>query len=149
MAPDTPPEPEPYDHLRPTDPAYPDGVYRVVGVGRERVTLLRVAEDGRRVHTGVVVTVERAALDAFDSAGNPDGQVPPARAVRDVVRTGYWSARTFLAQAARRPAVSLAAGGLVVAGAVELAVVPFGDVGDGVVILAGAGALVAVGSGRV
>jgi hypothetical protein len=144
-------EPEPYDHLRPTDPAYPDGVYRVVGVTPERLTLLRVAEDGWRVHTGAIVTVQRAGLDAFEPAANPDGRVPARRAARDAVRTGYWSVRAFLAQVRRRPAVSLVAVGLVAAGGVDPAVVPvpFEGVGEGLIVLAGAGVLAAVGSGRV
>jgi hypothetical protein len=66
-------DPGVYDHLRTGEGGpVPPGVYRVVGTG-ERVVLLRVADaDGRRTTTGVVESVGRDALEAFDPAENPD-----------------------------------------------------------------------------
>ncbi len=66
--------PEPYDHVRAADGPVPPGVYRVVGVGGGRVTLLRVTDaDGRRVNSGAVERVDRETLArAFESAENPD-----------------------------------------------------------------------------
>lgn len=63
----------PLDHVRadtgaPVEP----GVYRVVGRDDESVTLLRVVEDGRRVHSGIAVRVPLVDLDAFAPADNPD-----------------------------------------------------------------------------
>jgi hypothetical protein len=49
------------------------GVYRVVGVDDERVTLLAVGTpDGDRVHTGRIERVDRAALAAFEPTDSPD-----------------------------------------------------------------------------
>jgi len=66
-------DPGVYDHLRTGEGGpVPPGVYRVVGTGG-RVVLLRVADaDGRRTTTGVVESVGRDALEAFDPAENPD-----------------------------------------------------------------------------
>lgn len=69
----TAPYPGPLDHYSADADAPVDaGVYRVVGTDEESVTLLRVAEDGRRVNSGVVVQVPRTDLDALASTGNPD-----------------------------------------------------------------------------
>jgi hypothetical protein len=63
-----------YDHFRPTNGTAPPGVYRVVGVDGDHVTLLRVADgDGRRVHEGAVDSVSRDRVEAaFTAARNPD-----------------------------------------------------------------------------
>ncbi len=65
---------EPYDHVRASpDGAIPAGVYRVVGTGGERVTLLRVADSrDRRVHSGAIERVDSETLAALDPAENPD-----------------------------------------------------------------------------
>ena len=64
--------PAPYDHVRASDAAIPDGIYRVVGVS-DGVTLLRVADaSGTRVHDGRVFTVSTAEYAAFPEAENPD-----------------------------------------------------------------------------
>jgi len=68
-------DPRPYDHYRAEGASgIPDGVYRVVGVVDDDVTLLAVADAaGRRTHTGRLVRVpaERVAAD-FAPASNPD-----------------------------------------------------------------------------
>lgn len=83
------------DHYRAGEDAPVEpGVYRVVGAGDDAVTLLRVAEDGSRVHGGVVVQVARDDLDALEPASNPDAglgrlrQVPKKLAGHPVVSAG-------------------------------------------------------------
>ena len=103
-----------YDHLRSTDPDDDDAIYRVVGTSADTVTLLRVADgDGRRAHTGEVITLSRDALDGFEPAENPDGGVVDT--LRSMVSGGYWTLR---------------AGGPLMAAGVILAVVgTLGNVG--------------------
>ena len=74
--------PAAYDHYRLADAdvvaanATP-GIYRVVGTDDEAITLLRVAgADGRRRHTGDLLTVDDGTLSAFEPAENPDGNRP-------------------------------------------------------------------------
>jgi hypothetical protein len=64
----------PYDHVRVDGrPATPTGVYRVVGVDDDRVTLLQVGDDdGRRVHTGHVERVARSTVESFEPVDAPD-----------------------------------------------------------------------------
>jgi len=77
----------PYDHLRAdADAPVPAGVYRVVGTG-EPLALLRVAEDGRRVRSGAVVRVDRADLDAFAPADDPDTGLGKLRGLPATLRT--------------------------------------------------------------
>ena len=67
-------DPSVFDHVRPWDAPYEDGIYRVVGTADGSVTLLRVGDaDGRRLNTGTIVTVEAAQLEGFEPAENPDG----------------------------------------------------------------------------
>src|SRR6056297_1977391 len=83
------------DHLRSTDPDDDDAIYRVVGTAPDTVTLLRVSDaDGRRAHTGEVVTVSRDALDSFEAAENPDGNRSIATALGSPLRSAYWLLRT-------------------------------------------------------
>jgi hypothetical protein len=64
---------EQLDHYRADEDApVAPGVYRVVGGDDDAVTLLRVGEDGRRVHSGVVARVAREDLSALDPADDPD-----------------------------------------------------------------------------
>lgn len=80
-------DPSPYDHYRPVDADYPEGVYRVVGTGRNdggehTVRLLEVADaGGRRVNTGRVVAVSREDLAGFEPAENPDSGFRPMQVV--------------------------------------------------------------------
>jgi len=89
------PDPTVYDHLRSTDPDDDGSVYRVVGTDADGVTLLRVSDgDGRRAHTGEVITVPRDAFDAFETAGNPDGNRSVVATLRSAVSGGYWALRS-------------------------------------------------------
>lgn len=102
-------DPAVYDHLQPVEdsgaPVQP-GVYRVVGTG-ESVTLLQVGDaDGRRVHTGHVVSVDRDDLAAFERADNPDGSRPITGMFDDL----GWQLRAFARGLRARPLVSLVAG---------------------------------------
>jgi len=143
------PAPSVSDHLRPTDGTVPDGVYRVVGTDTETVTLLRVSDaDGRRVHTGEVVTVPREDLDAFESAANPNGNRSVAAALLGVPEQLYWSVRAFARQLAASPLPAAAALALVVAGAFGEGVLPLSGTVLGVLIVLGSMGLAVVGSGR-
>lgn len=76
--------------------SHPEAVYRVVG-SEDDVTLLRVADaDGRRRHTGDVVSVTQADLEAeFEAASDPDAGLAPVRAARNQLQGLYWSVRRF------------------------------------------------------
>jgi hypothetical protein len=140
-------EPSVYDHVRPTDD-HPAGVYRVVGVGEERVTLLRVTDaDGRRVHTGELRTVDRAAFAEFEPAENPDEGGSLLAAVAGAPSTAYWSLRAFGQQLAAHPIPAAVALALVAAGALGDAVVSLPNPVFGLLILAGSLGLAYVGSG--
>lgn len=138
--------PTAYDHLRPTadDSGALDrqpGVYRVVGAPDDEVTLLRVTDgEGRRVHTGEVVTVERESLDRFEPAANPDEQRSLAATAASQLQGAWWSLRLVGEAVVDRPIPSAAALALVAAGL-------FGDAvasvpADALFVLAGALALV-------
>ncbi|MDS0260016.1 hypothetical protein NDI56_11485 [Haloarcula sp. S1CR25-12] len=102
-----------YDHLRSTDPD-DDAVYRVVGTDTGTVTLLRVSDDdGRRAHTGEVVT--RETLDSFEPAENPDGNRSVGTRLRSVADAAYWAFRT--------------SGPLIIAGVLLAVVGTLGNVG--------------------
>ena len=142
------------DHLRPTDaavgrPGLADGVYRVVGVRPETVTLLRVGDaDGRRIVTGTVVTVERERLGGLGPAPAPERSRDP-RAALAAATTLYWSGRAFAAELAVRPRATAAC-------VAPLAVRPASDalgvaIPEGVAVVAtllGGVGLAYVGSGR-
>lgn len=85
-------DPTVYDHLRSTDPDDDDAIYRVVGTSADTVTLLRVSDgDGRRAHTGEVLTLSRDALEGFEPAENPDGGIIDT--LRSMASGGYWTLR--------------------------------------------------------
>lgn len=66
-------DPAVYDHYRTTGSAEAGELFRVVGVDDERVTLLRLTEDGERVATGDLRQVDRAEFEAaFEPGENPD-----------------------------------------------------------------------------
>lgn len=135
--------PSVYDHLRPVDADYPDGVYRVVGT--DPVVLLRVGDaNGRRVTTGDVVTVDDGELAGFEPAANPDANRSLAARVASVPRTLYWSVRVFVSELAAHPIPAAVAVALVAVG-------EFAPVSDGVAggaTFLGALVLAYVGSGR-
>lgn len=137
-----------FDHVRPVDADYPDGIYRVVGTG-ETVTLLRVAdEDGRRVNTGDLIAVRADELDRFDAAENPDGNRPLGSVAASKLEMTYWSVRAFSRQLAARPLPTVVAGTLLLVGAVGEEALRLPEVASGGLLLAGALALAYVGSGR-
>jgi len=136
--------PDPHDHLRPTDGGLPGGVYRVVGTG-DPVALLRVADaDGRRVHTGVVVRVDREELSAFESVATPGDR---GRDPKKVVELTYWTGRVFVGQLAANPLPTVVAVALVAVGAAGDAV-GLPDVVAGLLVLLGSLGLGYVASGR-
>jgi hypothetical protein len=66
-------EPHPYDHVRSDGTTVDAGIYRVVGTPDDRITLLRVADEGgRRVHEGEVVSVDHDEYGSLEPAANPD-----------------------------------------------------------------------------
>lgn len=137
------------DHLSADDADYPDGIYRVVGTADGAVTALRVGDaDGRRIHTGEVVTIEADDLEGFVAAENPDRSRSVAAKVSALPSTAYWSARAFASQLRVRPGPSAVAVALFVAGTVGAPVVPAPKpVLDAMVLIGGLG-LAAIGSGR-
>jgi len=146
--------PEPYGHLRPTADAreegYEAGVYRVVGTEGGRVTLLRVGDsEGRRVTTGLVVTVPDEDLDGFEPAENPDGNRSPVATLASLPRTFYWSVVAFGQQLASRPAPAAAALALFLAGSFGDQFVTLPEPVSALLVLVGGIGLALVGSGRV
>jgi hypothetical protein len=133
-----------YDHYRNED----EGIYRVVGVTDEKVTLLRVADpDGRRTHTGEVVTVTRDELDTFEGAPNPDAKLSPVDTIASLPETAYWSVRVFTEELTEHPVPSLAALVLVVVGFLGKRSVPLPDPVFGAMIFFGSIGLAYLGSG--
>lgn len=134
-------DPSVFDHVRPGDTPYEDGIYRVVGTADGSVTLLRVGDaDGRRLNTGTIVTVEAAELERFEPAENPDGNRGLGESLSAVPATLYWSVRGAVDGLIRRPvpaAVAVAVlltgygGGLVLdlPGAVSTLLVAAGGLG--------------------
>mgnify|MGYP000256511594 CR=1 FL=1 len=150
MAHRSPVEPTVFDHLRPTDADYPAGVYRVVGVDDDAVTLLRIGdEEGTRVHTGDVRRVPRAALDGFATADPPERSAPPGALLRTVPAHLYWSVWAFLKSLRRQPVPSVVALILLTAGAVGGGTLPVSETGLDALVLLGTVGLVLVASGRV
>ncbi len=124
------------DHLRATG-ARDRGTYRVVGVDDRGVTLLRVGDgEGRRVHAGETVRVERGALGAFEPAEAPE------TGEWGVGTAAYWSVRASGRELAARPLAAGAGVALVTAGTAAR-----GPLGGGL-LLFGSLVLAYVGSGR-
>jgi hypothetical protein len=139
-----------YDHFRPGDGAdLSEGVYRVVGVRADEVTLLRVGDpDGRRVNTGEVVTVDRATAERFDSAANPDGTRSLAGTLRSAASSAVWSVRAFLQKLAARPLLSTVAIALLLAGRFGEGALGLPEPAGTVLVVLGTVGLVLVASGR-
>jgi hypothetical protein len=136
------------DHCRPIDGDYPDGIYRVVGTGRDTVTLLRVGDaDGRRINTGEIVTVSERELEAFEPAENPDGNRPLGAALASSLEMVYWRFRTFGGQLAAHPLSTIVAAALVAVGYVGDSGGPLSEPVASVVLFVGAIGLATVGSG--
>jgi hypothetical protein len=141
--------PSVYDHYRTTDGDYEDGIYRVVGTGNEKITLLRVGDaDGRRVNTGELIAVSRNELDGFEKAENPDGNRSLSEKFLSVPETAYWSIRVFAGELVAHPLPASVALGLVLIGSLGDGIVPIPDIGLGALIFVGSLGLAYVGSGR-
>lgn len=141
--------PSTYDHVLSTDSDSLDGVYRVVGTGDERVTLLRVgAADGRRIHTGEIITVSYDAFDEFKPAENPDGNRSFGAAIVAMLETSYWSFRVFARQLVIHPLLTVLAIAAIVAGALGDGTVSLPDVVFASLLLVGSLGLAVIGSGR-
>lgn len=137
--------PTPFDHVRPRDADHPAGVYRVVGVGDETVTLLRIADaDGTRRHTGETITVDAETFAGFAPAARPDR----SRSVVSAVERGYWSIRAVGDELSARPLASTLSIALVLFGLLGGAVGPLPDLASGGLVLVGCLALAAVRRGR-
>jgi len=138
-----------YEHFRATDAGIPDGIYRVVGRDDGRVTLLRVGDpDGRRVHTGEIVTVEAATVATLAPAENPDGNEPLAANVVSAVTMGYWSLRAFGQGVVTNPVPAAVAALFLLAGIVGDRFVTLPDVVFSVLAIVGGVGLAYAGSGR-
>ena len=124
------------DHVRPTDDVLAAGIYRVVGTTEDTVTLLRVSDgDGRRRHTGEVVTIDAEACQTLTVAENPDDNRSIGEQVRSTANDVLWSFRVFGRSLVAHPFQSV----------VALALLTFGRWGDGLISLPGiAGRLIAV-----
>jgi hypothetical protein len=134
------PPPTVYDHVSPTGDDYPDGVYRVVGTGGA-VALLRLTDgDGRRVHTGELVTVDAVGFEDFEPVDRPTPDRSFGARVASVPALGYWSLRAFGQQLRTHPRATAITGAAVLVGLVGSAV-PVPSVPDPVF-----GALLFVGS---
>lgn len=83
------------EHVEYSGSGHAPGVYRVVGIDEESVTLLRVTDgDGTRRATGAVVTVERPLVD-FQSAPDPDAGIDPVRWLRNQLQGAVWELRSL------------------------------------------------------
>lgn len=137
-----------HDHVRIADDRHPPGVYRVVGVGDGTVTLLRVGDsDGRRVHTGELLTVDVDAFDSFEPAENPAENRGLTPGLASLPTVAYWSVRAFGRQLMDQPVPAAAAGTVLVVGFVGDAFLPLPDLVFGALILVGSLGLAYVGSG--
>ncbi|RNJ26602.1 hypothetical protein [Halosegnis longus] len=97
-------EPTVGDHLATDHRDYRSGVYRVVGVGDRQVTLLVVGdEEGKRLHTGEVVSVPRSALDDFAAVEPPTRRQSLRESIQAGRSIGYWSLRSNARQLRARP----------------------------------------------
>jgi len=146
------PDPAVSDHLRPSGRDDADGlpvepaIYRVVGTGESTVTLLQVGDaDERRVHTGRVVVVDRDALDAFESADDPDGNRSAAAAASGALSDFGWQLRAFGRGLRARPLAAAGALALVAVGLFGDAALPVPETWLTLATLAGAVALALVG----
>lgn len=128
---------------------YPGGTYRVVGTDDDTVTALRIGGvDGRRIHTGEVVTIDRDELDGFAPADPPDSSRSLADSVASVPATAYWSVRALASQLRDRPVPGGLAVTLFVAGAIGGPVLPVSELVLDAMVLVGGLGLAAIGSGR-
>lgn len=81
------------EHYRSSGQVVPAGIYRVVGIPGD-VTVLRVGDpDGRRRHTGEIVSVPPKRIGReFEPADEPGAGFAVVDGVRGAVANLYWSA---------------------------------------------------------
>ncbi|MFA1611200.1 hypothetical protein [Halobellus rubicundus] len=141
-------EPRVSEHVRVDGDEHPPGVYRVVGVDDETVTLLRVSDaDGARAHTGELLTVDTGDFADFEPATEPPSDASVASRLASLAETAYWSVRAFGQQLAAHPLPAAAAGLVVAIGAVGDAFVSLPDPVFGGLIFVGSLGLAYVGNG--
>jgi hypothetical protein len=141
-----------YDHVcLPAEAAPPldatPGVYRVVGTDERTVTLLQVADaEGRRRHTGELVTLDHDDVAALESADNPDGNRSPGQALTGLLDGLAWQFRAFVGALADRPLASAVALAVLLAGLLGDRVVQAPESVFTVAVFAGSLALAALGA---
>lgn len=141
--------PNPYDHVKPVNADLSDGIYRVVGSDEGTVSLLRVADaNGRRIHTGEVVTVPRDEFAAFTPAENPDGNRSLGTAFVSTLEMVYWSIRAFVQQLASNPLPTTVAIALVLIGLFGDRIISLPAVVFTGLVLLGSLSLASIGGGR-
>lgn len=143
-------EPAVSDHVAPGDAEYPPGVYRVVGTSDGRVTLLRLTDgDGRRVHTGDLLTVDADAFGGFDRVDPPSPTTSLGARVASAAETGYWSLRAFGQQLRVHSRATAVLGAFVLVGLLGDAVSPLSIPGPvfGGLLFVGSLGLAYVGGG--
>lgn len=141
--------PDPHEQFKPVNFDVSDGIYCVVGRDEATVTLLRIADaNGRRIHTGDLVTVSLDEFTGFTPAENPDGNRPPGATLISHIEIGYWSLRVFVQQLASNPIPATVAMILVIVGVFGDQILSLPDVVSGSLILLGSLGLAFVGGGR-
>jgi hypothetical protein len=142
-------QPELYTHFRVDCGEYPDGIYRVVGVSAESVTLLRVGDpDGRRANTGELIRVGIDDIAGLEAARNPDGNRPLAENVSQALAAVYWSSRTFVGSVIRNPVPASISGIVLLVGIFGERIASGPELVFDLLVLVGAVGLAVVGSGR-
>lgn len=144
-----PTHPSVYEHYRATVTDYKDGTYRVVGVGDDTVTLLRVGNsDGRRINTGELITVSTDEIEEFERTDNPDGNRRLSNVLFSVPETAYWSVLAFVKELSSHPIQTSVAIALVLVGSLGESVLPLPEAVLSLLIIVGSLSLAYVGSGR-
>jgi hypothetical protein len=139
-----------YDHFQVSSGDYPNGIYRVVGVGEDTVTLLKIGdEDGRRVHTGEIITLELDEVEKLDRVTDPEPNQRTSAVVKSVLETGYWSLRVFARELAKHPIPTVIAAVFVLLGYSGGGILPsFSSTVSGLLVILGSLGLAYIGSGR-
>jgi hypothetical protein len=113
------------------------------------VTLLRVTDaDGRRAHTGELVSVDADAFDGFAATDPPVADRSLGTTVASSLATGYWSVRAFGGELCAHPLPTAVAVAVALVGVVGAAATSLPGALVGGLLLAGSLALAYVGSGR-
>jgi hypothetical protein len=139
-----------YDHVEVPNSDHSAGIYRVVGTTDDTVTLLHVADaDGRRIHSGRIVSVSHDTYQQLPTASNPDGGGSITDLLASLPATGYWAVRGSARQLSASPLRTLLAVAAVAVGAVGPRALPVSPLVLDGLLLGGILALVVIGEGRV